>query len=187
MASASPSLAKLAELGNAVFLGSRDLEAGEEAAASLRQLGLEVSPVHLDLAVAATVDAAVDAIEKAGRPVDVLVNNAGVLHEKPLLDLTDAEIGESIAVHLTGPIRLVRSLVPGMVAAGTAGSSTCLPAGGRSPEGLRRPRRLRRHEGGAERADRAARQRTPLDGQGKRDVPRLGANAHGRCSGNANP
>jgi NAD(P)-dependent dehydrogenase (short-subunit alcohol dehydrogenase family) len=46
----------------------------------------------------------------------VLVNNAGVLHEKPILELTDTEIGESIAVHLTGPLRLIRSLAPRMVA-----------------------------------------------------------------------
>src|SRR5206468_9640017 len=52
------------------------------------------------------------------RSVDVLVNNAGVLQERPLLDLTDAEIAESIAVHLTGPIRLIRALVPNMIAGG---------------------------------------------------------------------
>jgi len=44
---------KLAELGNSVFLGSRDLEAGEGAAAPLRQAGLDVSPVHLDLTAVA--------------------------------------------------------------------------------------------------------------------------------------
>jgi NAD(P)-dependent dehydrogenase (short-subunit alcohol dehydrogenase family) len=45
-----------------------------------------------------------------------LVNNAGVLHEKPILDLTDAEIGDSIAVHLTGLLRLIRALAPKMIA-----------------------------------------------------------------------
>jgi NAD(P)-dependent dehydrogenase (short-subunit alcohol dehydrogenase family) len=40
------------------------------------------------------------------------------LHERPLLDLTDAEVAESVAVHLTGPIRLIRLLVPDMVAGG---------------------------------------------------------------------
>jgi NAD(P)-dependent dehydrogenase (short-subunit alcohol dehydrogenase family) len=109
---------KLSELGNSVLLGSRDLEAGKSAAASLRRLGLDVSPLHLDLAVTTTIDAALEDIEKSGRPVDVLVNNAGVLHERPLLDLTDAEIAEAIAVHLTGPIRLIRSLAPDMVARG---------------------------------------------------------------------
>ncbi len=109
---------QLAELGNSVFLGSRDLKAGQDAAESLRRLNLDVVPVHIDLTNAATIDAAIDEIAKFGRQVDTLVNNAGVLHEKPLLELTDAEIGDSIAVHLTGPLRLIRSLAPKMVARG---------------------------------------------------------------------
>jgi len=109
---------KLAELGNSVLIGSRGFKAGESAVASLRRTGLDVSPIHLDLTAAASIGAAVNDIEKSERSVDVLVNNAGVLHERPLLELTDAEIAESIAVHLTGPIRLIRSLAPKMVARG---------------------------------------------------------------------
>jgi NAD(P)-dependent dehydrogenase (short-subunit alcohol dehydrogenase family) len=109
---------KLAELGNAVLLGSRDLKAGEDAAKSLRQLGLDVVPIHVDLAASATIDAAIRDLDKSGRPVDILINNAGVLHEKKLLELTDAEVAESIAVHLTGPLRLIRALAPNMAARG---------------------------------------------------------------------
>src|SRR3954453_16248098 len=94
----------LAELGNSVLLGSRDLKAGEEAANSLHRAGLDVVPVHLDLADPVTIGAAVDELHRSGRRVDVLVNNAGVLQERPLLELSDGEIAESIAVHLTGPI-----------------------------------------------------------------------------------
>lgn len=109
---------QLAELGNLVLLGSRDLKAGEDAAESLRRLGLDVAPVHMDLTVAATMDAAIKGIDNSGRQVDTLVNNAGVLHEKPLLELTDAEIDDSIAAHLTGPLRLSRLLAPAMVTRG---------------------------------------------------------------------
>jgi NAD(P)-dependent dehydrogenase (short-subunit alcohol dehydrogenase family) len=109
---------QLAELGDLVLLGSRDLKAGEDAAESLRRLGLEVAPVHMDLTVEATIDAAIKDIDNSGRQVDTLVNNAGVLHEKPLLELTDSEIEDSIAVHLTGPLRLSRLLMPAMVARG---------------------------------------------------------------------
>jgi len=109
---------QLAERGNAVLLGSRDPDAGEQAAESLRRLGLDAAVVRIDLNVPSTIDAAVSDIRKSGRTVDVLVNNAGVLQEKPLLELTDAQIAESIAAHVTGPIRLVRSLVPDMIARG---------------------------------------------------------------------
>jgi len=109
---------QLAELGHSVLLGSRDPSAGDAAAAPLRRRGLDVAPVHLDLTAPATIDAAINHIPTSGRAVDTLVNNAGVLHEQPLLELTDAQIAESIAVHLTSPIRLIRSLVPGIVARG---------------------------------------------------------------------
>lgn len=109
---------QLAGLGNSVLLGSRDRKAGEEAAQSLRRLDLDVEPVHIDLTDSAMIDTPINALQKSGRLVDVLINNAGVLDEKPLLELTDEEIDDSIAVHLTGPLRLVRLLAPNMIARG---------------------------------------------------------------------
>jgi NAD(P)-dependent dehydrogenase (short-subunit alcohol dehydrogenase family) len=109
---------RLAEVGHSVFLGSRNLRDGEEAAEPLRRRGLDVTPIALDLSAAATLDAAAKEIERSGRSIEVLVNNAGVLHEKPLLDLTDAEVADSVAVHLTGPLRLMRAIVPRMVERG---------------------------------------------------------------------
>ena len=109
---------ELAGLGHAVLLGARDIKAGEEAAQSLSRFGHDVEPVQIDLNDTATIEAAVEFIAKSGREVDALINNAGVLHEKPLLELTDTEIDESVAVHITGPLRLIRALAPGMVARG---------------------------------------------------------------------
>lgn len=109
---------QLAERGNSVILGARDRKAGEDAAESLRQRGLDVASVHLDLSVPATIDAAIADLTTLGRQIDVLVNNAGVFSDKPLLELTDVQIAESLAVHLTGPLRLIRALVPGMIARG---------------------------------------------------------------------
>ena len=73
---------QLAELGNSVLLGMRDLKAGAEAIKSLPHAGLDVEPVHIDLEETATIDAAVRDIDKSGRQIDILINNAGVLHEK---------------------------------------------------------------------------------------------------------
>lgn len=109
---------QLAELGHSVLLGSRDLTAGKEAAQSLRSPEFEIEPVHIDLTDPATIDAAVRALGKSGRHVDILVNNAGVLHETAILELTDLEIRDSISVHLAGPLRLIRSLAPEMIAGG---------------------------------------------------------------------
>ena len=109
---------ELAALGHSVFLGSRDPEAGAEAATSLRRDGLEVSSIQLDLTAPASIEDAIDHVGQSAAPIDVLVNNAGVLHERPLVELTDAEIAESIAVHLTGPLHLIRKAMPAMRARG---------------------------------------------------------------------
>jgi NAD(P)-dependent dehydrogenase (short-subunit alcohol dehydrogenase family) len=109
---------QLAELGMTVLLGARDLHAGEQAAASLTQLGFDVLPVRMDLSEPATLDAALEHFNETGVGIDVLVNNAGVLHEKSLLELTDAEVAESLADHVTGPLRLVRALAPQMSSRG---------------------------------------------------------------------
>jgi NAD(P)-dependent dehydrogenase (short-subunit alcohol dehydrogenase family) len=106
---------QFAELGHSVLLGSRDLKAGEDAANSLRRAGLEIEAVQIDLTDPAAIDATLNAINKSGRHIDALVNNAGVLHEKPILELTDGEIADSIAVHLAGPLRLIRALAPKMI------------------------------------------------------------------------
>jgi NAD(P)-dependent dehydrogenase (short-subunit alcohol dehydrogenase family) len=107
---------QLGELGNSVLLGSRDLKAGEAAAKSIRHSELDIEPVHVDLADPAVIEAALNNLSKSGRHVNILVNNAGVLHEKTILELTDLEIADSIAVHLTGPFRLIRALAPNMIA-----------------------------------------------------------------------
>ncbi len=109
---------RLAELGNSVLLGSRDLKAGEEAAQSLRRSGFDIEAVHIDLTNPAAIDSALKDLQTAGRHIDALVNNAGVLHERSILELTDTEIGDSIAVHLAGPLRLIRALAPNMIERG---------------------------------------------------------------------
>src|SRR5262249_5495828 len=55
--------------------------------------------------------------EQLGR-VDILVNNAGVASRRAITRMTDDEWFESLAVNLTGPMYLIRELVPDMKANG---------------------------------------------------------------------
>ena len=125
---------QLADLGHAVLLGSRELKAGQVAAESLLCPELDIEAVHVDLTNAESIDAALSQIQASGRQIDVLVNNAGVLHEKPLLELDDAEISDSIAVHLAGPLRLIRALVPAMIERGHGRIVNISSGWGRSPK-----------------------------------------------------
>jgi NAD(P)-dependent dehydrogenase (short-subunit alcohol dehydrogenase family) len=64
--------------GMSVLLGSRDRARGEAAAARLREEGLDITPLELDVADPAGAGVVPAAIEAAGGRLEVLVNNAGV-------------------------------------------------------------------------------------------------------------
>ncbi|HET7845830.1 MAG TPA: 3-hydroxybutyrate dehydrogenase [Xanthomonadales bacterium] len=67
------------------------------------------------LALDVTKDASVDALASAlARPVDVLVNNAGLQHVSPLEEFPIAKWDLLVQVMLTGCARLTRALLPGM-------------------------------------------------------------------------
>lgn len=65
---------QLVELGHHVYIGARDVERGEKAAA---ELGARF--VQLDVTDDASVGSALDAVDAAEGRLDVLVHNAGIL------------------------------------------------------------------------------------------------------------
>lgn len=97
----------LGELGLEVFLGSRDLGAGEAAAASLGLPG--VVPVRIDVADRTSVATARAALEARG--VDVLVNNAGIY---PRGDASPARVEEAWQVNALGSWRVTQAFLPPM-------------------------------------------------------------------------
>ena len=68
----------LARKGMRVLLGARNPELGGAAAAQLREQGLDVQFLELDLSRPDTLHHAAAWIEKHGEKLDVLVNNAGI-------------------------------------------------------------------------------------------------------------
>jgi NAD(P)-dependent dehydrogenase (short-subunit alcohol dehydrogenase family) len=60
------------------------------------------------------VDAAVTGVlDRAGR-IDVLVNNAAVVHFTPIEHITDAAAAEVFQTNVFGPLRTIRAVLPGM-------------------------------------------------------------------------
>ncbi|NRB35053.1 MAG: SDR family NAD(P)-dependent oxidoreductase [Rhodobacteraceae bacterium] len=87
-----------------VVIGARDADAGTTAA---KQIGAR--SIILDVSDPDSIERACDQLG----PVDVLVNNAGVLGSGAVLD-DPAEFSMSIAVMVAGPYLLMHHLVPGM-------------------------------------------------------------------------
>ena len=105
---------RLAEEGAAVILGDVLEEAGEAHAAALREAGLDVRFLRLDVTSPADWEAAVTA---AGR-LDVLVNNAGVVRVAPIAEETDDGWAATMAVNATGVFYGMRAAIPAMLGRG---------------------------------------------------------------------
>lgn len=94
------------------------VEGADVAATATSPSGLDALPdrvhgVPLDLDDSASVDACAAAVLATLGGLDVLVNNAGVLGFRgPLLDAPPEDVERTLAVNLTGTLRLTRALVP---------------------------------------------------------------------------
>jgi len=92
----------LAQAGATVIVSDVDPDRAEEVAARLREEGLSARSAALDVTAKTAVDALVDqAVADHGR-LDVLVNNAGIMIDKPAATITEAEFDRVLAVNLKG-------------------------------------------------------------------------------------
>jgi NAD(P)-dependent dehydrogenase (short-subunit alcohol dehydrogenase family) len=105
----------LGAAGIAVVVGSRDLNAGQDAA---RALGPDVQAEQLDVSDPDSVDACERRLVEAGVDVDILVNNAGQYTTTPLLAIEEHALVEALQVNFIGAWRTARAFVPGMRARG---------------------------------------------------------------------
>jgi NAD(P)-dependent dehydrogenase (short-subunit alcohol dehydrogenase family) len=103
-----------------VLADLRDAE-GEGRAEALRSAGHEAIFRHLDVSVSGDWGLAIGAAESTFGPLDVLVNNAGVVSFAGLADCSPEEWSEVVAVNQTGVFNGMRAAAPGMRRAG-AGS-----------------------------------------------------------------
>ena len=81
-------------------------DAGEETAARLRADGLDVTYRHLDVTTRR--------LARRGRAtaLDVLVNNAGIIHVNPLLEETLDDWNRLLAVNATGTLLGMQAAIP---------------------------------------------------------------------------
>jgi 3-hydroxybutyrate dehydrogenase len=106
---------ELARAGNHLIVTDIDRHAAEAVATHIRSAGGSAEALQLDV----TSDESVaDALAAATRPVDVLVNNAGLQHVAPLEEFPMAKWDFLVQVMLVGVARLTRAVLPGMRARG---------------------------------------------------------------------
>lgn len=94
---------QLLELGHVVYIGARDSERGEQAAATL---GARF--VHLDVTDDASVQNALSAIDSAEGKLDVLVHNAGILEP----EINGPSALRSFDTNAVGIVRVTEAALP---------------------------------------------------------------------------
>ena len=127
-------LAKLPDIK--VLLGSRNLHDGEKAAAGIQG---NVAAVALDLSDQAQLQKQYAAIVAAHGDVDVLVNNAGVLEDGTLLEVSEEKFQSSLRINFLAPFDLIRLSAPGMVKRGYGRIVNVSSGWGSFAEGLTGP------------------------------------------------
>lgn len=109
---------QLGKEGATVLMASRNKEKGRKAVQTLRDEGLEVEFVQLEVSNEAEVDALVRHIDTRYGKLDVLVNNAGIMHSGEPGGVNTAEIvkaeilRETFDVNFFSLVSLTQKLLP---------------------------------------------------------------------------
>jgi len=97
-----------------------------------------VAAVRLDVTDRASIATAAQVAESRFGGIDVLVNNAGYGYTAAIEEGEDDTVADLLATHFTGPVALIKAVVPGMrarragliVNVSSAGARITLPGGG---------------------------------------------------------
>ena len=100
----------LAEAGHRVAAADLLATGAEKVATECGGLGIE-----LDVTDVGSVERAVEQVTTELGPVDILVNCAGWERFKTFLETDEAFTAKVLEINLTGPIRMTRAVLPGMV------------------------------------------------------------------------
>jgi 3-oxoacyl-[acyl-carrier protein] reductase len=93
---------ELAGQGAHVILGDVNLEGAEKTATELKQTGAKASAVRIDVSNSSDVQNTFDSITKDYKPVDIVVNNAGITRDGLLVRMKEVDWDLVMNINLKG-------------------------------------------------------------------------------------
>ncbi|MFM6986573.1 MAG: SDR family NAD(P)-dependent oxidoreductase [Hydrogenophaga sp.] len=106
---------RLAQAGAVVWINHlAQADAAQSLAREIAAAGGVAQAIEADVSDAAAVHRMAEAVGA----VDVLVNNAGIIQEKPFLDTTEADWDRMLGVDLKAVFLVCRAFIPGMLGRG---------------------------------------------------------------------
>ena len=109
---------KFAREGATVVVVDLNHPAADAVARAINQQGGAAMALSVDVSDSNAVRLATEAVFAQHGRIDVLVNNAGIRHIKPLLEQTDEEWRRTLDVNLTAPFICTKAVIPYMMRGG---------------------------------------------------------------------
>jgi 2-deoxy-D-gluconate 3-dehydrogenase len=109
----------LAEVGADIIGVSRHLDDESETAKAIRALNRSFKPYQADLSERDSLYAFINTVKKENPPVDILINNAGIIMRKPAAEHPDEYWDKVLSINLDAQFILTREFGKDMIARGT--------------------------------------------------------------------
>ncbi len=109
---------RLGSDGLAVAVTDIDRDAARATADAMTKTGARAAAVAMDVTDAGRVDDALEAVESALGPIEVLVNNAGIVRVGSFLGMSEDDWDAVMDVNVKGVFLVSRAVAPNMVASG---------------------------------------------------------------------
>ena len=122
---------ELASRGARVAICARGHEALAEARSRLEARGADVLAHPCDVGDRAQVDGLVAAVDSRFGPIDVLVNNAGVITVGPVRALTPEDFEQAMRIHFWGTLHPILAVLPQMLERGAGRIANVTSIGGK--------------------------------------------------------
>jgi NAD(P)-dependent dehydrogenase (short-subunit alcohol dehydrogenase family) len=104
-----------AAAGAAVGLGDLDEQGARRNAEAIQQAGGRALGVRLEVTDPRSIAEAVQAVERALGPIDILVNSAGITRSTPLPQLSLEEFDQVMGINVRGGLLCLQAVLPGMM------------------------------------------------------------------------
>lgn len=99
-----------------MIVWDRNKAKGEETVAQVRRRGGVAFFFEVDVTDYKAVGESLNKVYTTVGPVDMLINNAGILNARPITRLSEEMVEETIKINLLGQIWTTKQILPRMVA-----------------------------------------------------------------------
>ncbi|CAN5440314.1 SDR family oxidoreductase [soil metagenome] len=122
---------ELVAQGARVVICARDEEELARARAEFNARGEDILAVACDVTQQEDIDDLLQFIERRAGPIDILINNAGMIMAGPLDAMDTKDFEDSMNLHFWAPLKLTRAVLPAMRGRGSGRIVNIASFGGR--------------------------------------------------------